>query len=434
MPNLGPGSFPVEEKVWAHMMTTGLLLLFMFTLAYTMVAKRLSSTVVTAPMLFIGFGFLLSQTGWMPQGEAEEILHLTAEVALILLLFFDAAQTDLRALKRRHVWPVRMLLIGLPSAIILGTLSAWLLLPGWPVVALALIASILAPTDAALGQAVVTNPIVPIRARRALTVESGLNDGIALLAVLLFASLTAGEIAQNSLDWVLFGLKQLTFGPLVGMAVGFAGGTILMQAKKYNLTSDIYEGVGALALAGTAYVGADLVGGNGFIAAFVAGLSFGAVVKKACKFVFEFTESEGQLLTLGAFFLLGLTLVPEVIHALTAEMFVLILVSLFVVRPLAIWLSLLGTDASGTTRVFFGWFGPRGLATALFALLVVGQAEHQYAEIILIIAINAVWISAILHGVSAAPGARWYAARIAAKGTCPEMKPIDESAKPIVTR
>jgi NhaP-type Na+/H+ or K+/H+ antiporter len=416
------------------MLTAGLLLLFMFTLAYTMVARRLSSTVVTAPMLFIGFGFLLSRTGWMLQGEAEDILHLTAEVALILLLFFDAAQTDLGALRRRHVWPVRMLLIGLPLAIILGALSAWLLFPGWPVVALALIASILAPTDAALGQAVVTNAIVPMRARRALTVESGLNDGIALLAVLFFASLTAEEMGQNGVDWFLFGLKQLTLGPLVGMATGLIGGAILLQAKKYNLTSDIYEGVGALALAGTAYAGAELMGGNGFIAAFIAGLCFGGVVKSACKFVFEFTESEGQLLTLGAFFLLGLTLVPEAIDALTIEIFTLILVSLFVVRPLAIWISLLGTDASGTTRAFFGWFGPRGLATALFALLVVGQSEHQYSEAILVVAINAVWISAVLHGLSAAPGARWYAAQIAAKGACAEMKPVEVSAKPIVTR
>jgi NhaP-type Na+/H+ or K+/H+ antiporter len=416
------------------MLTTGLLLLAMFTLAYTMVAKRLSSTVVTAPMLFIGFGFLLSKTGWMPQGEAEEMLHLTAEMALILLLFFDAAQTDLSALRRRHVWPIRMLLIGLPLAILLGTLSAWLVFPAWPVVALALVASILVPTDAALGQAVVTNAIVPIRVRRALTVESGLNDGIALIAVLLFASLTAEEMGQDGVDWLLFGLKQLTLGPLVGAVVGLSGGVVLLFAKKHDLTSNIYEGVGAIALAGTAYLGADIIGGNGFIAAFAAGLCFGAIVKDACKFVFEFTESEGQLLTLGAFFLLGLALVPEALEALTFEVFVLILVSLFVVRPIAVWASLLGTDASKTTRLFFGWFGPRGLATALFALLVVGQAEHEYAELIMVVAINAVWISALLHGLSAAPGARWYAARIAAKGTCPEMKPIEASAKPIITR
>ncbi len=350
------------------------------------------------------------------------------------MLFFDAAQTDLSALRRRHVWPVRMLLIGLPLAIILGTLAAWFLFPAWPVVALALVASILAPTDAALGQAVVTNPIVPMRVRRALTVESGLNDGIALIAVLLFASLTAEELGQNGVDWLLFGIKQLTLGPLVGGAVGLIGGFVLLFAKKHNLTSNIYEGVGALALAGTAYLVADIIGGNGFIAAFVAGLCFGAVVKDACKFVFEFTESEGQLLTLGAFFLLGLALVPEAIDALSLDIFVLILVSLFIVRPIAVWASLLGTDASKTTRLFFGWFGPRGLATALFALLVVGQSEHQYAETILVVAINAVWMSALLHGVSAAPAARWYASRIAVKGDCAEMQAVEVSAKPIITR
>ena len=125
---------------------------------------------------------------------------------------------------------------------------------------------------------------------------------------------------------------------------------------------------------------------------------------------------------------------PEAIDALSLEIFVLILMSLFVVRPIAVWVSLLGTDASKTTRLFFGWFGPRGLATALFALLVVGQSEHQYSEAILDVAINAVWISALLHGLSAAPGARWYASRIAAKGMCPEMKSVEVSAKPIITR
>ena len=138
---------------------------------------------------------------------------------------------------------------------------------------------------------------------------------------------------QNGVDWILFGLKQLTLGPLAGMAVGFIGGAVLLVAKKHNLTSDIYEGVGALSLAGSAYLSADLIGGNGFIAAFVAGLCFGSVVKGGCKFVFEFTESEGQLVTLAAFFLLGLALVPEAIHALTLDILVLILVSLFVVRP-----------------------------------------------------------------------------------------------------
>ncbi|MDP6342589.1 MAG: cation:proton antiporter, partial [Alphaproteobacteria bacterium] len=169
-------------------MTLGLLSAAVFTVGFAMIAKRLASTVLTAPMAFIAFGFLLSITGWLPHQAAEASLHLVAEIALILLLFLDAAQIDLAALRQRHVWPVRMLAVGLPLSIALGTLAAWPFLPGWPLAAVALVAAILAPTDAALGQAVVSNPAVPDRPRRALTVESGLNDGLALPAVLLFAS------------------------------------------------------------------------------------------------------------------------------------------------------------------------------------------------------------------------------------------------------
>ncbi len=409
-------------------MTAGLLLSAIFMLAFTMVAKRLSSTMLTAPMAFLAFGYLLSQTGIMPHREVEEILHVTAEMALVILLFLDAAQIDFAALRRRHLWPQRMLLIGLPLAIIFGALAAWALFPGWPVFALLLVASVLAPTDAALGQAVVSNPLIPERPRRALTVESGLNDGLALPAVLLFASLTAEEMSQNNVEWILFGIKQVTLGPIVGAVIGFAGAYVLLKATARGYTSDVYEGVGALALAGTAYLAATAVDGNGFIAAFAAGLCFGNLVQGKCRFVYEFTESEGQLITWSAFLLIGLALVPEALHHLTPAALALILLSLFVVRPLAIWISLIGTDASPVTRVFFGWFGPRGLATALFALLVVGQTVEELGQPILMLAINAVWISALLHGLSAAPGARWYAAKIKQKGECAETKPVETSA------
>ena len=384
-------------------------------------------------MVFLALGYLLSTTGYFSHQEMEKILHLVAEVALVLLLFLDAAQLNLTALRNRHVWPVRMLVIGLPLTIALGTLAAFPFLPGWPLAAVALVASILAPTDAALGQAVVTNPVVPERVRRALTVESGLNDGLALLAVLLFASLAAEAMDGEQTNWLIFGAKQLLLGPVVGIVAGLTGGKLLLLANERNLTSETFEGIAALALAGTAYLGATQIGGNGFIAAFVAGLCFGSVVKGACQFVYEFTESEGQLLTWSAFFLLGLVLVPDALHHLTLASLAIILVSLFVVRPLAIWLSLLGTDASPVTRLFFGWFGPRGLATALFALLILEQVTHDLAEPVLALAVNAVWISALLHGLSAAPAAKWYAAKVNAMGACPETDKIESSAKPLVT-
>ncbi|WP_373635511.1 cation:proton antiporter [Yoonia sp. SS1-5] len=407
---------------------TGFLAICMLTAGYAMIAKRLETTILTAPMVFLGAGAVLSVTGMVDHATSERLLHPLAEITLVVLLFLDAAQVDLRALRQRHVWPLRMLLIGLPLTIVFGSLAGFLLLSGWTPVAVILAAAILAPTDAALGQAVVSNPKLPVRLRRALTVESGLNDGLALPAVLFFAGLTAATM-QSSGAWVLFAAKQITLGPLAGAAIGAAGGWILLRAKKYSTTADIYEGVGALAMAGAAYLSATLIGGNGFIAAFVAGLFFGAMIKGACKFVYEFTESEGQLLVWASFLLLGIALVPEAVAHLTWPMFGLILVSLFIVRPLAIWLSLAGTDAPFLTRLFFGWFGPRGLATALFALLVIDEVPHALGETILHLAVNTVWISALLHGITAAPLSNWYAGRIAVSDA--PSSEVDRNAAPL---
>lgn len=387
----------------------GILTLCLVTVAYTLIAKRISLTILTAPMLFLGLGALLSVTELFKAQDAEVLLHPVAEITLVILLFLDAAKTDVSALKKRHIWPLRMLLIGLPLTILLGTLFGMVLFPSWLFIEIALVAAIMAPTDAALGQAVISNSDVPERPRRALTVESGLNDGMALPIILFIAALVSAAEGQDAVDWLTFGAMQIILGPIVGIVVGWVGGHAFMKARDAGTTSDIYEGVGVLALAGVSYICAQLIGGNGFIAAFVAGLAFGSVVKQACSFIFEFTESEGQLLTWGAFFLLGAAYVPDAIAHLSLPMLGLILLSLFVVRPLAIWLSLLGTDAGSITKLFFGWFGPRGLATALFALLVMEQLPHSLGENIRHFAINTVWISAILHGITAAPGARWYA-------------------------
>ncbi|KIC39042.1 sodium:potassium antiporter [Ruegeria sp. ANG-R] len=390
-------------------MDIGILLLAAFVFGYAMTADKLDKTPFTAPMLFLGFGLLISRTGFIPGDHATEILHFVAEVTLIVLLFLDAAKTDLRALRTHHVWPMRMLLLGVPLSIIIGALMILPVLPDWPVFAVILMATILAPTDAALGQAVVTNAEVPERERRTLTVESGMNDGLALPAVLLFASLTADVSGDQGVNWLVFGAKQLILGPLVGVLVGTVAGTIMIAAKNRNLTSQTFEGVGTLAVAAVCYLLADAIGGNGFISTFVGGLLFGSVMKGHCKFVYEFADTEGKGLSWLAFFAIGLVLVPEALPYLDARVLIIIAISLFLVRPLAVWISLIGTDASSRTRLFFGWFGPRGLATALFALLIVDKIDHEFAQPILFLAVNAVWISAVLHGITALPGARWYA-------------------------
>ncbi len=396
-------------------MEFGLFIILVCVVAYCMVAKRASSSIITAPMVFLAIGILIANSSIMGPENTESMLDLVAEVSLIILLFLDASQSDLAALRRDHVWPQRMLLIGLPLCIAIGVIVAIPLFPDLPLPLLALMAAILAPTDAALGQAVVNNKNVPERERRSLTVESGLNDGMALPIILLFASLVMGLEAGGAeeTNWFAFGIMQVVLGPIAGVTLGWLGARLFLYAEAQQLTAPTYEGIAVLALAGSSYLFAQLIGGNGFIASFVAGLIFGHLIKGHCRFIYEFSESEGQMLVWAAFLFIGLGLLPEALSALSWPVVVYILLSFFFVRPLAICLSLLGTDTSNVTRLFFGWFGPRGLATALFALLVAEELNHEYAEAVVVLAVNAVWMSALLHGITASPGADWYARKAA---------------------
>jgi len=397
---------------------------------FALLAGRLASTPVTAPIVFLGTGVAASLVGLVPRAATEPALHVLAEVALVVLLFLDAAKVDTLALWRHHAWPARMLAIGLPAAFLLGWGAAIVLLPGWPVALAALAAALLIPTDAALGQTVVNDPDVPTRTRRTLTVESGLNDGLALPLVLVTSALAAPVATAPAAGWLIFTAQQIVLGVGVGAAVGAAGGAAMVRAQAAGATSKVYEGIATLALAGLAYLVAGAFGGNGFLAAFAGGLGFGAVLKGRCAFVYEFTESEGQLVAWTAFFLLGALLVPQAAANLSLPVLAVILTSFLVVRPLAVWIALAGTDASPASRLFFGWFGPRGLATAIFALIVVGRLDTVAADRVLHLAINAVWISALLHGATAVSGGRAYARYVRGRdgsGGAPSARDADPS-------
>lgn len=390
-----------------------LLIVALAALGFALLARPIARSIVTGPMVFLALGFAIDRTGGVAIVEAEHILHVLAEITLVLVLFSDAATIDFAKVRRHHVWSGRMLLIAIPLAIVFGFAIAYLLLPDWPVWEVALLAAILAPTDAALGQAVVTNQAVPERIRHTLAVESGLNDGLTLPVVLFFASLAVGGAhVDGHANWLLFAAQQIGLGTLIGVSAGALGAVLLSRAAAARTTDDAFEGIAVLAIVTASYFLAHLLGGNEFLAAFTGGLAFGAVMRGRCGFVFEFMDSEGQLLVLGTFLLLGATLVPAALQAVEPAWVLLILLSLFVVRPLAVWLSLIGTDAGPVTRLFLGWFGPRGLATALFALLVLSEYDLlQRGDALLDVAILAVVLSALLHGVTAAPAARWIARR-----------------------
>ncbi|MGJ8529518.1 cation:proton antiporter [Maritalea sp.] len=372
-------------------------------MGFALVAKSVTRSMITAPMVALFFGCVLSSFDVAPAGITEAHLHTVAEFALVVLLFLDAAKINVAGLIERHTWPARTLLIGMPLALLGGAIVNFALLPEWPLPVILLLAAIMVPTDAALGQSVVESKDVPERLRRAIIVESGLNDGIALPVILTFAAFAAASSSAPSMGWPLYGLMQITIGPLVGAVMGLVVGRAFLLAQAKGTSSQRFEGIAVLALAFCAYLSATMIGGNGFISAFACGISFGWVVEKRCSFIFEFSENEGQLLSWTAFFLIGALLFPEAIRALDAPMLAAILLSLIVVRPFAVAVALARTDADLKTRVFIGWFGPRGLATALFALLVAEELAPETAIYVVHFATNAVWISAILHGTTTGP-------------------------------
>jgi len=320
---------------------------------YFIAARRMSGTIITAPLIFLVLGWVLAETGLLHPTNGEAVFHVLAEGTLIVLLFADAAMIDSRALQKRFVWPERMLLFGLPLAIIFGTGLVLLLLPGWSIWEAALLASILAPTDAALGQSVVTNSAVPKRVRQTLVVESGANDGLALPAVIFFGCVAVGGVHdQVQVGLIPFISQQVGLGVLIGIAIGWLGGQALLWAKRKEFSEPAAEGVAALALAAFSYFAAVEVGGNGFLATFVAGLVFGRVVGSHGHIVREFLEAEGQGLIVVVFLLIGAVLLPEALHHVSFMMVVLILLSLVIIRPVAVWLSLWHTDATLEVKLF----------------------------------------------------------------------------------
>lgn len=396
---------------------------------YALVSGRLEGTILTAPLLFAAFGFLIGPGGFgiADVGRGHSFLHVVAELTLVLVLFADAARIDLKTVRADHNLPLRMLIIGLPLAMGLGTLIAVALFPPFSIWEAALLAALLAPTDAALGQAVVSAKAVPARIRQAINIESGLNDGIALPAVLMFAALAgagAAHGASGSADWLQFAVLQVTLGPVVGIVIAYAGARLIDRAATSGWASQPFQGIAILALAGLCYVASELVGGNGFIAAFIGGMVFGNTIRHPCDFLFEFMETEGQLLMLITFLVFGIALLPEGLHGLEPVHVVYALLSLTLIRMLPIAVSLIGTGVRAPSYLFLGWFGPRGLASILFVLLILEEAEILHESAILSVTVITVALSTVLHGISAAPLAAAYGRMVERMGECEERKPV----------
>ncbi len=403
--------------------TTHLFVLAILIFGFGLASRKLSRSIITAPMAFVAFGLFMAPDVCESLGlghlfrELEHLdstIHLLGEITLVVVLFTDAAQIQIRALIKGAAIPARLLFLGMPLTILLGAFVGSIFFESLGLWELALLATMLAPTDAALGQAVVTNEKIPMSIRQGLSVESGLNDGIAVPLVLIFASLASigtdivGE-GMTGIECATFAGKQIILGPLVGILVGAVGAALMTKAIRHGWMEHAYREFAGITLALIAFVGAGFVGGNGFIAAFVAGIVMGNSSKEVRENLYDFAEAESKLLMLTTFFLVGLVLVWEPLNNATWQVWVYAVLSLTLIRMLPVAISMLGIGVQRSTIGFLGWFGPRGLASVLFSVLVIEELPVPHSDEIVQIVIITVLLSVFAHGITASPISEMYA-------------------------
>lgn len=394
---------------------------------YGLASRRLEQTPITAPVLFTVTGMLIFPVLGLPEWERELFLRL-AEVGLVLVLFTDASRTDLQILRSIQNLPLRLLSVGMLLTMLLGLLAALVVYRQLSVWEAGILAAILAPTDAGLGQVIVSSPRVPMRIRQALNVEAGLNDGLSVPFLMFFIALArAGEQGTRA-GLMQFIIEQLGYGTLVGLAIGLAGGRLIGLARRREWMADSQQQLALVALPIFCILASQPLGASIFIAAFVAGLAVQVGFREAGRHSVEFTEEWGQLLAFVVFFLFGMV-VAKAWRQFDLAALLYAVLSLTVVRMLPVAISLIGTRLSRATVLFMGWFGPRGLASIVLGVVYLEQEAHLPGEpVIRIAVILTVLISIFAHGLSAAPAISVYARTIAATDAdAPERQGVEAS-------
>lgn len=413
-------------------MKWSLALVALTVLAVAAVSRRLSGTPVTAAMVFVVIGVLLGpavagEVNLSPSGTDVRTL---AEATLAVVLFADASRIRLGALRREYAVPLRLLGIGLPLTIALGALLAAAIFNQLTVAEALVLAVLLAPTDGALGQAVVSDPHLPSRIRQGLNVESGLNDGICV--PLLFIVLAAADVESHLSSGhhaIAIVAEEIGYGILGGAGVGLLVAAVVGIGRRKELIADTWLQVIPVAGAALAYGVAAALGGSGFIAAFLAGMLFGALVGESDE-ASLFSDGLGGLLDGVTFLAFGAVLLGPALSHLSWSIVAYAVLSLTVVRMLPVAISMLGAGARLPTLGFLGWFGPRGLASIVFAVIVVEGSNLPHVQTILLTTYATVGLSVLAHGLSAAPltdrYARWY--RSHTKGRLPRMESVPAEA------
>ena len=412
-------------------METSLLIFFGLVVLYSAVALWLGHYSFSMPMFFLIIGAITGThaLGWITFSLTASQVELFIEATLALLLFGDAATLHFRDLKLDAALPGRLLGIGMPLIILSGALVAYLLSPAEGIGFAFLVAVILAPTDAALGLQIFNNPRIPVRIRRALNVESGLNDGIASPIVTLFIALTLEEAEGLHESWLVLALGQIAIGLSVGIVLGWLGGRLFAISSEKEWTSESARQIGNPALALLIFIGAKHLGGNGFVAVFIAGILFGHFTHHLHHEATEFTEVSGTIFSLFVWTIFGSTMVIPLLQNFNLTAFIFALLSLTIVRMLPVAISMIGKHLRPDTLFMMGWFGPRGLASVVFMILAYDTAREVQAspDLLLTMVGWTIFLSVMLHGVSALPLANWYSNRLSTSDSdIPELADLVE--------
>lgn len=382
-------------------LTVGVAFLF-----WGVLGARLERWNLTAPIVFLVLGLLVANGPWalIHLNLHSALLRSLAEVTLAMLLFTDASRVRLHALKGDAGTALRLLGVGLPLSIVVGTAIAYGLFAHHGLWLAALLAAIVAPTDAALGSAIVEDERVPTSIRRLLSVESGLNDGIATPFVNLFL---AGALSVETVlhETIAEACRELVVGAGVGVAVGLVGGVVLRWSLARRLGDRTAFPVAVLGLAIGAFALAHLLAANGFVAAFIAGLAFGAGAGPSLSEVTSFTDATGGALSLVVWLSFGASMLVPGVRAATPGAVLFACLALTVMRMVPVAISLLGSGYQRQTVAFIGWFGPRGLASVVFVLLARDALEPGPGSWLVSVVTVTVTLSIVAHGLSAQPWA-----------------------------
>jgi NhaP-type Na+/H+ or K+/H+ antiporter len=391
-----------------------LALLALFILVYSAIAGRVERTWVSGPIVFTIFGLLIGPAGLdLLSFKADgETIKTRAELTLAMVLFTDAAGADLAVLKRTEALPARLLLIGLPLTILLGFGVGLLLFEKLSLFEVALLATMLAPTDAALGKAVVTNEAVPDPVRQGLNVESGLNDGICVPILFVFLALATGKGGEGG-PWhlaMVLVAKEIGIGLAVGLVLTTMAALLLKFAKGQQWLTHTWIQVPVVALAFGCFAIAQFLGGSGFIAAFSGGLLFGGLAKQHREELLRAAEGTGDTLALITWVIFGSAVVGQAVSHFSWLILLYAVLSLTFIRMLPVFLVLTGMGVSTEGKFFMGWFGPRGLASIVFGVIVVNAHLPNSGPIAMTV-VCTIMLSILTHGITANPWAKAYGER-----------------------